>query len=118
MSETKKTLSDVKPGDEVGVYRYGKITGMTTVKRTTKTQIVTAAGRYRRKNGRAVGYAGDWGAPSIGFPCDEDRESIRKGELQRKVYYLSRGPLVGDWSLEALEAVVRLMEKADEEARK
>ena len=56
-----KSLSDLKPGDQVILCDYKKET--VTIDRVTKTQIIIGSFRFNRKHGRQIGcnyWAGAW----------------------------------------------------------
>jgi hypothetical protein len=78
-----KNLNNIKVGDELirNISNYGSINKqIVTVDRVTPTQIIIGNTRYRKDNGRALGYGDIRSTPPwLTIPIDEDLDEIRIG---------------------------------------
>ena len=75
MSKTMNDLANIEVGCKV--LSYGSWGGkLEIVTKTTKTQIITNAGKYKRDTGRIIG-AGAWSDRWIRIPTHEDFVRLR-----------------------------------------
>lgn len=74
----------LKAGDEVFVRRRG-ITDITTVEKTTKTQVTVNGLRYSRGTGWQIGASNIYGSSVLKRPTEETREQVLTEQEIRKL---------------------------------
>ena len=78
-------LKDIKVGDEIYYYTgyYGTAGQIIKVTKITPTQIVCDKSRFRKDNGKLVGYHDSWHFPQIVILTKELKEKTIHGNLSK-----------------------------------
>lgn len=106
MSNTE-WLGSLKEGDKVAVENRGDYC-VKTVRRITKTQILTKSGRYSKKNGLEIGSC-IWHKSVLEPVTDEIRCSIKRRLLTNKVALAVNG--LSNDQIDRIEQVIGEVKK-------
>jgi hypothetical protein len=109
------SLENVQSGDTLICHsNYGRSRRIVTVERTTKTQIVSGGGKFRKSNGGYVG-ADRWAACNVTVPKPNELEEVRDLQLHTKLVNQINDTcqlhLLRDMDLAKLKELNRVLEK-------
>ena len=111
-------LNSVSVGDALAVHDRNGVSAIELVTKITKTLVMTAEGRYRKKDGRPPGQ-NLWGSYQASPVTMDDREDLRVRRFRHKVHnrLAACGSHVARMSPATLEVLMEALNTALEAGR-